>query len=122
MARLLSSLSVPHFYPSLFVHVTDTLDIFGELVYQRLLSKAKEERAGSALPPLTTHFNTSDVLELTRITARNWFGKIAAIKELIPRLYGKESVSAWLLQKPKVNIMPKPEVVRVRISDADATA
>lgn len=39
---MLSNASVPHFYPSVFVLITDILDSFGELVYQRLRSRAEE--------------------------------------------------------------------------------
>uniref|UniRef100_A0A915DYM8 Uncharacterized protein n=1 Tax=Ditylenchus dipsaci TaxID=166011 RepID=A0A915DYM8_9BILA len=55
VARCLSTISTPQFYPAQFVHITDLLDFFGNLQ--------------------------------TRITARNWFGKIAEIRELIPRIY-----------------------------------
>jgi hypothetical protein len=85
--RLLNSVSVPQYYPSVFVHVTDILDIFGNLVYQRLLEKAKNERAQSKLPSLPQHFVTSDILEHTRITTRNWFGKVQDITETLPRIY-----------------------------------
>uniref|UniRef100_A0A914ZAJ8 Uncharacterized protein n=1 Tax=Panagrolaimus superbus TaxID=310955 RepID=A0A914ZAJ8_9BILA len=87
ITRLLNSLSVPQYYPSIFVHVTDILDIFGNLVYQRLLEKAKLERSANHLPSLSQNFVTSDILEHTRITARNWFGKVQDIKEALPRIY-----------------------------------
>uniref|UniRef100_A0A7E4VNU3 UPF0505 protein CG8202 n=1 Tax=Panagrellus redivivus TaxID=6233 RepID=A0A7E4VNU3_PANRE len=87
VAKLLHSVTVPQYYPSLFVHVTDFLDTFGDLVYQRLLAKAKEERTAAGLPSLPTHFVTADILERTRITARNWFGKVQEVDEVLPRIY-----------------------------------
>lgn len=43
-SKLLSdATSVMQFYPSKFVLVTDILDIFGKLVYERLKSKAENE-------------------------------------------------------------------------------
>ncbi|KAI1709979.1 vacuolar protein sorting-associated protein 35 domain-containing protein [Ditylenchus destructor] len=87
VARMLSSASVAHFYPAQFVYVTDLLDFFGNLVYERLLQRAKKERIDAGLPPLPSKFFIHDVLEKTRITARNWFGKVSEIRELIPRIY-----------------------------------
>lgn len=40
-SKLLADTSVMQFYPSQFVLITDILDIFGKLVYQRLISKAE---------------------------------------------------------------------------------
>lgn len=39
-AKLLADTDVLHFYPSKFVLVTDILDTFGKIVYDRLKSKA----------------------------------------------------------------------------------
>uniref|UniRef100_A0A914CHZ5 Uncharacterized protein n=1 Tax=Acrobeloides nanus TaxID=290746 RepID=A0A914CHZ5_9BILA len=87
VARILQSTVTPHFYPAQFVLITDFLDLFGNLVYERLLSKAKQERLDAGLAPLPTYFVIHDVLEQTRITTRNWFGKVQAITELVPRIY-----------------------------------
>ncbi|KAI6171993.1 hypothetical protein M3Y98_00923500 [Aphelenchoides besseyi] len=79
-----SFLSQPHasrFYPRKFVLVTDLL------VYDRLHKKANEERAAVNLPALAPKFETADVLEKTRMRARNWFGKISEIRQVIPRIY-----------------------------------
>lgn len=40
-SKLLADTSVMQFYPSQFVLITDILDIFGKLVYERLISKAE---------------------------------------------------------------------------------
>jgi hypothetical protein len=88
LSKLLSSAHVPSFYPSQFVLVTDLLDAFGRLVSARLLTKANEERAVAGLSPLSPVFRVNDVPEGTRETARNWFYKIASIRELLPRFYG----------------------------------
>lgn len=42
-SQLLTDTSVLQFYPSQFVLITDILDIFGKLVYERLWLKAKSE-------------------------------------------------------------------------------
>ncbi|OQR70016.1 UPF0505 protein C16orf62-like [Tropilaelaps mercedesae] len=57
------------FYPAKFVLITDIVDLFGELVFERLHAKHRESQDGAAE------------------TARNWFYKIASIRELIPRFY-----------------------------------
>lgn len=40
-SKLLADTSVMQFYPSQFVLITDILDIFGKLVYERLRTKAE---------------------------------------------------------------------------------
>lgn len=42
LARLLSAPTTPCFFPVQWVIVTDILDLFGKLVYERLVSKANE--------------------------------------------------------------------------------
>ena len=93
VGRILLSTSVPHFYPIQFILVTDFFDLFGNLVYERLLQKARQERLDAGLAPLPTHFVIHDVLEQTRITARNWFGKVQAITEIVSRIYSTIEIS-----------------------------
>ncbi|KAK0393270.1 hypothetical protein QR680_000127 [Steinernema hermaphroditum] len=87
LTKILSTTLTPHFYPSQFVLVTDIVDLFGSLVYERLHRKATEERMNAGLGPLPKYFTLADVPDLTRQTASNWFYKISEILELIPRLY-----------------------------------
>ena len=74
---------------TVFFYASYILDVFGKLDYERLLEKAKNERVGSQLPSLPHYFLTADILELTKITAPNWFGKVQEIHETLPRIYGK---------------------------------
>lgn len=69
--KLLSSPLPESFYPHKFVLVTDILDVLAQLVYQRLASKSQSEAS----------------LAEAQETARNWFYKVASIRELLPRLY-----------------------------------
>lgn len=87
-AKLLVDTSVMQFYPSKFVLITDILDIFGKLVYDRLQNKAEYFKTGSKVAtPLPDDFTPDMVPESAKETCRNWFYKIASIRELVPRLY-----------------------------------
>lgn len=92
-AKLLVDTSVIQFYPSKFVLITDILDNFGNLVYQRIHSKAERYKPGSRNPvPLPEHFTPDEVPESAKETCRNWFFKIASIRELIPRFYMETAI------------------------------
>ena len=47
---MLGDFSVPQFYPSLFVLITELLDSFAELVYDRILSKGFLDADGHTCP------------------------------------------------------------------------
>ncbi|XP_017855608.1 PREDICTED: UPF0505 protein CG8202 [Drosophila arizonae] len=79
-AKMLSDTSVLQFYPSQYILITDILDVFGKLVYERLRIKA--EGAPGASAALLQRER-----EAARDTCQNWFYKIASIRELLPRLY-----------------------------------
>ncbi|XP_013110516.2 VPS35 endosomal protein sorting factor-like [Stomoxys calcitrans] len=76
-SKILADTSVLSFYPSQFVLVTDILDIFGKLVYDRLKQKS------TSGPESMRQAN----MDSARDTCQNWFFKIASIRELLPRLY-----------------------------------
>nr|CAD7444955.1 unnamed protein product [Timema bartmani] len=87
-SKLLVDTTVIQFYPSKFVLITDILDIFGKLVYERLRTKAEYYVQGSKVcTPLPENFTPDMVPESAKETCRNWFYKIASIRELVPRLY-----------------------------------
>ena len=91
-SKLLADVSVIQFYPSKFVLITDILDNFGSLVYKRIYCKA-----GSM----------SSAIESARETCRNWFYKIASVRELIPRFYVETAilkVYGFLIDKNVVEI------------------
>lgn len=71
-SKMLADTTVLQFYPSAFVLITDILDIFSKLVYDRLKSKSGSERLSA---------------NNARETAQNWFYKVSSIRELLPRLY-----------------------------------
>ncbi|XP_020942187.1 UPF0505 protein C16orf62 homolog isoform X3 [Sus scrofa] len=86
-SKLLSDTSVIQFYPSKFVLITDILDTFGKLVYERIFSMCVDNR--SVLPD---HFSPENVNDTAKETCLNWFFKIASIRELIPRFYVEASI------------------------------
>uniref|UniRef100_A0A2K5S8Z1 VPS35 endosomal protein-sorting factor-like n=1 Tax=Cebus imitator TaxID=2715852 RepID=A0A2K5S8Z1_CEBIM len=86
-SKLLSDTSVIQFYPSKFVLITDILDTFGKLVYERIFSMCVDNR--SVLPD---HFSPENANDTAKETCLNWFFKIASIRELIPRFYVEASI------------------------------
>ncbi|PFX19484.1 UPF0505 protein C16orf62 [Stylophora pistillata] len=85
-AKLLADVSVIQFYPSKFVLVTDILDTFGKLVYERIFRKSSTFTPGSNIPTmLPENFTPDQVPDSAKETCRNWFYKIASVRELIPR-------------------------------------
>jgi hypothetical protein len=60
VARLLSDSSVPQFYPTLFVLVTDVMDTVGNHVWNRIKRKAEFDDDGQAMAVLPgTLYNLS---------------------------------------------------------------
>uniref|UniRef100_A0A0K0DEE9 Bestrophin homolog n=1 Tax=Angiostrongylus cantonensis TaxID=6313 RepID=A0A0K0DEE9_ANGCA len=96
LARLLSAPTTPSFFPVQWVLVTDILDLFGKLVYDRLFSKANEERKAAGCAALLNNFVSDDILPDTTEVARNWFCKIADIKEVVPRFYVESTLIGCL--------------------------
>uniref|UniRef100_A0A8C3PSC1 VPS35 endosomal protein-sorting factor-like n=1 Tax=Calidris pygmaea TaxID=425635 RepID=A0A8C3PSC1_9CHAR len=86
-SKLLSDTTVIQFYPSKFVLITDILDTFGKLVYERILSMCVENRVS-----LPDNFSPESVNDTAKETCLNWFFKIASIRELIPRFYVEAAI------------------------------
>ncbi|XP_073399068.1 VPS35 endosomal protein-sorting factor-like [Dendrobates tinctorius] len=86
-SKLLSDTTVIKFYPSKFVLITDILDTFGKLVYERILSMCMDSK--SALP---ANFTPDNVNDTAKETCLNWFFKIASIRELVPRFYVEAAI------------------------------
>ncbi|VDK77399.1 unnamed protein product [Litomosoides sigmodontis] len=123
IANILGFASTTNTYPRQFVLVTDVLDEFGHLVYDRLYSKANKECAEVGLNELPDNFTVDDVPKQTRDVARNWFCKIGDITEFLPRFYvetaligcirffDSESLSVNLLRLARIPIsLPNPLV------------
>ncbi|XP_015778562.1 PREDICTED: UPF0505 protein C16orf62 homolog [Acropora digitifera] len=92
-AKLLADVSVIQFYPSKFVLITDILDTFGKLVYERIFRKSSTFSSGSNLPTmLPENFTPDQVPDSAKETCRNWFYKIASVRELVPRFYVETAI------------------------------
>ncbi|ELT89239.1 hypothetical protein CAPTEDRAFT_99699, partial [Capitella teleta] len=88
-AKLLADVSVIQFYPSKFVLITDILDTFGGwLIYNLLVIHF----FFSFVLRASYDFTPEQVPESAKETCRNWFFKIASIRELIPRLYVEAAI------------------------------
>ncbi|KAG0484779.1 hypothetical protein HPP92_008858 [Vanilla planifolia] len=87
VSRLLIDTSVLQFYPTLFLLVIDILDIFGDMVWERIKKKAECSEDGALICPLPENFLAVDVCTEAKETCHNWFCKIGSIRELLPRLY-----------------------------------
>jgi hypothetical protein len=86
-SKLLSDTAVIKFYPSKFILITEILDTFGRLVFDRLRGRSVIYDSINAVPvPLPQDFKAEDVTPMARETCRNWFYKIASIRELLPRM------------------------------------
>eukprot|EP00668_Euglena_longa_P033680 GGOE01043286.1.p1 GENE.GGOE01043286.1~~GGOE01043286.1.p1 ORF type:complete len:945 (+),score=318.02 GGOE01043286.1:40-2874(+) len=86
--KLLISCPVPQVYPSLFMLVAKVLDTFGRLVFERIKRRAQfDERTGRPIQTLPAEFHTADIPDEAKEMCKNWFFKVAAIRELIPRVY-----------------------------------
>ncbi|KAJ4925902.1 hypothetical protein JOQ06_008088, partial [Pogonophryne albipinna] len=85
-SKLLSDTSVIQFYPSKFVLITDILDTFGRLVFDRIWTMCSDPRT------LPESFTVDDVNDTAKETCLNWFFKIASIRELLPRLYVEAAI------------------------------
>lgn len=72
------------FYPSKFVLITDILDNFGRLVFERIAERGEIHLMNHQLPD---NFKSDQVSETARETCRNWMYKIASVRELLPRIY-----------------------------------
>jgi hypothetical protein len=80
-AKLLGDSSVPQFYPSMYVLLTDILDTFGDLVFERIkrkgvdvLNAQTKVKTAASLP---VNFVHTDVSASAQETCRNWFYKTA---------------------------------------------
>ena len=101
IAKLLSDTTVPRFYPCTFVMVTDALDKFSNMVFNRLKNRADEVlnegvkgNVGKRII-LPENFTSADIPQGAKETCRNWFYKIACIRELLPRAYIEITLLKW---------------------------
>ncbi|CAD6191742.1 unnamed protein product [Caenorhabditis auriculariae] len=96
VARTLISPSATEIFPYHWVLATDVLDLFGKLVYDRLVFKSNEERVRVGQTELPPNFSSDQVPPLAKETARHWFLKVSDIKELVPRFYVESCLIACL--------------------------
>jgi hypothetical protein len=87
------SVEVAQFFPSKFVLVTDVLDTFGRLVFERVKKKSTIYDGDVAIT-LKDNFRAEDVGDHAKEICKNWFHKIYSIRELVPRIYCETALLA----------------------------
>ncbi|XP_063821753.1 VPS35 endosomal protein-sorting factor-like isoform X2 [Ostrinia nubilalis] len=87
-SKLLSDVNVMQFYPSKFVLITDILDTFGVLVFDRLKAKSFKPNEVKDINDI----DPREIPETAKETCQNWLFKMASIRELLPRLYMEMSL------------------------------
>jgi hypothetical protein len=93
-SKLLSDVTVIKFYPSKFVLVTEILDTFGKLVYERIKKRQQlpADPPGRQRTPAERATAQEQLNDQAKETCRNWFYKIASIRELLPRLFSEMAI------------------------------
>ncbi|XP_056844300.1 uncharacterized protein LOC108854015 [Raphanus sativus] len=87
VTKLLMDTTVLQFYPTVFVVVTDMLDMVGDMVWERIKEKAEHDVDGTLICTLSNNFQASDICLEARETCYNWFCKVGSVRELLPRIY-----------------------------------
>ncbi|KAG7649198.1 putative vacuolar protein sorting-associated protein [Arabidopsis thaliana] len=87
VTKLLMDTTVLRFYPTVFVIVTDMLDMLGDMVWERIKQKAELDIDGTVICALPNDFQSSDICLEARETCYNWFCKVGSVRELLPRIY-----------------------------------
>ncbi len=72
VSKLLSDVSVPSFYPTLFVLVTEVMDTVGRIVYDRILKKCEQEDDGTFVGRLPVGFSSRDVRKDAQVSNRSF--------------------------------------------------
>ncbi|GMR36366.1 hypothetical protein PMAYCL1PPCAC_06561 [Pristionchus mayeri] len=93
VSTLSSPGSSPSFYPVQFALISQVLDIFGGLVYERLLNMANQDRVSRGEGKLPSSFTSNQVPESVKVVAKNWFIKSSDIADPFARLYVTISIT-----------------------------
>ncbi|XP_072943990.1 VPS35 endosomal protein-sorting factor-like [Epargyreus clarus] len=101
-SKLLSDITVMQFYPSKFVLISDILDNFGNLVFDRLKTKSYGKKDIHGIQDI----DPKQVPEIAKETCQNWMFKMASIRELLPRLYMEMSLLKCYVFISKDEIRP----------------
>ncbi|KAH6822817.1 hypothetical protein C2S53_017113 [Perilla frutescens var. hirtella] len=115
VVRFLMDSSIIQFYPTLFVLATDTMDMLGDLVWNRIKQKAEITEE---------NFKAGDICIDAKETCNNWFCKIGSVHELLPRIYLELALlPCWLfLHDHPENILQRLVEMTRGIADPLASA
>ncbi|MCQ2816762.1 MAG: hypothetical protein MJ252_05795 [archaeon] len=84
-AKMLNDVSTPMFYCHKFLLISDILDNFAKLVYERILKLTLGKNTNSQLDFGNINPETSN--QLSKDVVSNWMYKCCCIRELLPRIY-----------------------------------
>lgn len=92
LSKLLADTNQIKLYSRKYRVITEALKNFGQLIYSRIESKAIEGEgetmaSSSTSNNISSQTSTINSRELAKETCRNWFLKVASIRELVPRFY-----------------------------------
>eukprot|EP01083_Nonionella_stella_P088410 246397_1 len=81
--KMLETVSVPEFYPSMFVMCVDVLETFGKLVHTQI----KDQYQNPEDYQNEEAFYFPNATDRAKDVCWNWFHKSGCIRDLVPRLY-----------------------------------
>lgn len=93
LAKSLADTNQLKLYSKKYKIISDALDEFGMLIFTRIESISNGSIDISTIEPLMSQSssdresNSNNCHELAKDTCRNWFLKVASIRELVPRFY-----------------------------------
>ncbi|RVE48169.1 hypothetical protein evm_007229 [Chilo suppressalis] len=108
-SKMLSDVNVMQFYPSKFVLITDILETFGDLVFDRLKGKSYKQNVVKDI----NEIDPNSIPETAKETCQNWLFKMSSIRELLPRLYMEISLLKCYVFLSKDEI--KPTIIRLTV-------
>lgn len=91
LTKLLADSSQMKLYSKKYKMITDILDEFGRSIYLRIQARARGDNNQQQQQPPEQHGDDTN-LDRAKDTCRNWFLKIASIRELVPRFYNELAI------------------------------
>lgn len=91
--KILNDVSTPNFYCHKFLNITEILENFSNLIYERIFELAFPDKALDAKNNNTSIHNKNFIISPSIVNSKakdicsNWIYKCCCIRELLPRIY-----------------------------------